>query len=147
MQTDQIQMASIGVWRMTRPCSRRGVFPGRALIVAGLAVAVAGPAVSAGSFDGTYRGGQRVTLNNNSSDCANIREENLVLTVTDNKFVRHWGVATIPVEIAPDGTFSAMVVVSNRPLRQASMKGKISGGNLEADIGTDKCAAHLSLKK
>ncbi len=74
--------------------------------------------------------------------------DNLVLIVTDNKFVRHWGVATIPVEVAPDGTFSAGVVVSTKPhLRQAQIKGKISGGNLEADIGTDLCAGHMSLKK
>ena len=71
----------------------------------------------------------------------------MAVTVTDNKFVRHWGIATLPVEIAPDGTFSSSVVVSNRPLRQAQIKGKITGGNLEADVGTDLCAAHMSLKK
>jgi hypothetical protein len=121
---------------------------GRALIIAGLGLAVAGPAVSAGSFDGTYRGTEVVTLNNNSSECTNIKQDNLVLKVIDNKFVRHWGVATMPVEIAPDGTFSAGVIVSTKPrLRQAQIKGKISGGNLEADVGTDLCAAHMSLKK
>jgi hypothetical protein len=132
---------------MTRHQSKDRTPLCRALIVAGLGLAVAGPAVSAGSFDGTYRGSQRVTLNNNSSDCANIKQDNMVLTVTDNKFIRHWGVATLPVDVAPDGTFSSSVVVSNRPLRQAQIKGKIAGGDLEADIGTDLCAAHLSLKK
>jgi hypothetical protein len=132
---------------MTRRIGTDRATFGRALIIAGLGFALAGPAVSAGSFDGTYRGAQSVTLNNNSSDCVNIKQDNIVLTVTDNKFVRHWGVATIPVEVAPDGTFSAGVVVSNRPLRQAQIKGKISGSNLEADIGTGLCAAHLSLKK
>jgi hypothetical protein len=132
---------------MTLRLSKDRAAIGRALIIAGLGLAVAGPAVSAGSFDGTYRGAQSVTLNNNSSDCANIKQDNMALTVTDNKFVRHWGVATLPVDVAPDGSFSSSVVVSNRPLRQAQIKGKIAGGNLEADIGTDLCAAHLSLKK
>jgi hypothetical protein len=133
---------------MTRHQNKDRASIGRALIIAGFGLAFAGPAVSAGSFDGTYRGTQHATLNNNSSDCADLNHENTAVTVTDNKFVRHWGVATLPVEVAPDGTFSAIVVVSTRPhLRQAQIKGKISGGNLEADIGTDLCAAHLSLKK
>ena len=133
---------------MTRLIGKGRATIGRGLIIAGLGLGVAGPAVSAGSFDGTYRGNQRATLTNNSSECANLNHDNLVLIVTDNKFVRHWGVATIPVEVAPDGTFSAGVVVSTKPhLRQAQIKGKISGGNLEADIGTDLCAGHMSLKK
>ena len=132
---------------MTRRIGKDRATLGRALIIAGLGLTVAGPAVSAGSFDGTYRGAESVTLNNNSSDCLTIKQDHMVLTVTDNKFVRHWGVATLPVEIAPDGTFSSSVIVSNRPLRQAQIKGKITGGNLEADIGTDLCAGHMSLKK
>jgi hypothetical protein len=133
---------------MTRRIGKDRAIIGRALIIASLAAAVAGPAVSAGSFDGTYRGNQHETLANNSKDCANLTRDNVVLTVTDNKFVRQWGVATLPVEIAPDGTFSAEVLVSTKPrLRQAQIKGKITGGNLEADVGTDLCAAHMSLKK
>jgi hypothetical protein len=120
---------------------------GRVLIIAGLGLAFAGPAVSAGSFDGTYRGAETVTQTNNSSECLSIKQDHMALTVTDNKFVRHWGVATLPVEIAPDGTFSSSVVVSNRPLRQAQIKGKITGGDLEADVGTELCAGHMSLKK
>jgi hypothetical protein len=120
---------------------------GRLLIIAGLGLAFAGPAVSAGSFDGTYRGAETVTQTNNSSECLSIKQDHMALTVTDNKFVRHWGVATLPVEIAPDGTFSSSVVVSNRPLRQAQIKGKITGGDLEADVGTELCAGHMSLKK
>ncbi len=88
-----------------------------------------------------------MTQTNNSSECLSIKQDHMALTVTDNKFVRHWGVATLPVEIAPDGTFSSSVVVSNRPLRQAQIKGKITGGDLEADVGTELCAGHMSLKK
>ncbi len=132
---------------MTRLIGKDRATIGRALIIAGLGFAVAGPALSAGSFDGTYRGTESVTLTNNSSDCLSIKQDHMAVTVTDNKFVRHWGIATLPVEIAPDGTFSSSVVVSNRPLRQAQIKGKITGGNLEADVGTDLCAGHMSLKK
>lgn len=132
---------------MTRLIGKDRATIGRALIIAGLGFAVAGPALSAGNFDGTYRGTESVTLTNNSSDCLSIKQDHMAVTVTDNKFVRHWGIATLPVEIAPDGTFSSSVVVSNRPLRQAQIKGKITGGNLEADVGTDLCAGHMSLKK
>ena len=133
---------------MTRRIGKDRAIMGRTLIIAGLGLAVAGPAVSAGSFDGTYRGAETLTLSNNSSDCLSIKQDHMVVTVTDNKFVRHWGVATLPVEIAPDGTFASSVVVSTKPqLRQAQIKGKISGGNLEADIGTDLCSGHMSLKK
>lgn len=39
------------------------------------------------------------------------------------------------------------VTGSQRKLRGAQMTGKITGNDLEADIGTDLCAGHLSLKK
>ena len=133
---------------MTRRISNDRVTMARAMIIAGLGLASAGPAIAAGSFDGTYRGAETVTMTNNSSDCLSIKQDHMALTVADNKFVRHWGVAALPVEIAPDGTFSSSVVVSTKPqLRQAQIKGKITGGNLEADIGTDLCSGHMSLKK
>jgi hypothetical protein len=119
----------------------------RTCLFAILAIAVANTTLAASSFDGTYRGTQRATLNNNSSDCANLNQEHMVVVVSDNKFVKHWGVATLPVDIAADGSFSASVVVSNRPLRQAKITGKITGSKLEADVGTDLCAGHLSLTR
>jgi hypothetical protein len=133
---------------MTRGHNTHRAGIGRAAIIACLlGIAAVGPAASAGSFDGTYRGTETVTLTNNSSECLAIKQDYMAVTVTDNKFVRRWGVATLPVEIGPDGTFSASIVMSNRPLRQLQIKGKIIGGNMEADIGTDLCAGHMSLKK
>jgi hypothetical protein len=120
-----------------------------ALILAGACVATAAaPAIAAGSFDGTYRGTQRTIRSNNSSDCTRIDQENIALTVQDNHFIRHWGVITFDVTIAPDGTFTSNEVTgAQRKLRSAQMTGKIAGNSLEADIGTDLCAGHMSLKK
>ena len=118
-----------------------------ALILAGACFTTAA-ASAAGSFDGTYRGTQKTIRTNNSSDCTRIDQENVALTVQDNHFVRHWGVITFDVTIAADGTFSSNEVTgAQRKLRAAQMTGKITGNNLEADIGTDLCAGHLSLKK
>jgi hypothetical protein len=120
-----------------------------ALILAGACFATgAASALAASSFDGTYRGTQKTIRTNNSSDCTRIDQENVALTVQDNHFVRHWGVITFDVTIAADGTFSSNEVTgAQRKLRAAQMTGKITGNNLEADIGTDLCAGHLSLKK
>ena len=58
-------------------------------------------------------------------------------TVTDTQIRQANGVLRPPpVEIVPEGTSSSSGVVSNRPLRHAQIKGKIAGGNPEADVGT-----------
>jgi len=120
-----------------------------ALVLAGTCFATAAAsAVAAGSFDGTYRGTQKTIRTNNSSDCTRIDQDHMSLTVQDNHFIRHWGVVTFDVTIAADGTFTSNEVTgAQRKLRAAQMTGKITGNNLEADIGTDLCAGHLSLKK
>ena len=102
-------------------------------------------ASAAGSFDGVYRGTQQATGTNNSANCAKI-DHDTALRIENNHFTRTWSVP-LSVDVAADGSFSASAIASQRPLRTAQITGKITGGNLEADIGTDLCRAHLSLKK
>jgi hypothetical protein len=107
-----------------------------------------GPASGAGSFDGSYRGNQTTLRSNNTQDCSTLDHPNIVIVVQDNHFTRRWGVGDLSVDIGPDGSFSKSVVTSDsRRLRNIAITGKITAGNFEADIGTDLCAAHLSLKK
>jgi hypothetical protein len=113
-----------------------------------LGLVLVGPASGAGSFDGTYKGNQTTLRANNTQACATLDHSNVVVIVQDNHFTRRWGVGDLSVDVAPDGSFETSVVTSDsRRLRSITIKGRIAGGALEADIGTELCAAHLSLKK
>jgi hypothetical protein len=79
-------------------------------------------------------------------------DHDTMIVVRDNQFERRWGNpanATVRVEVAPDGTFNSSASWQEgrtRP-RVVTIKGRITGGDLEADMGSDRCAVHLSLKK
>ncbi len=104
--------------------------------------------MAAGAFDATYTGPQHETKSNNSGSCRMLERPSVAVVVKDNVLKYRWGVP-IEATVQPDGSFSD--VRPGMAFRGApsvvSTKGKIVGGNLEADIGTDRCAAHLSLKK
>lgn len=103
---------------------------------------------AAGPFDGTYRGNQRAIRGNESPDCAGTSRDNVVVVIRDGHFTRSWGNGKMEVTVAPDGSFHGEGAVQNsRRAHFASINGKITGGDLEADIGTNYCAGHLSLKK
>jgi hypothetical protein len=105
-------------------------------------------AAAAGPFDGTYRGNQTTLRTNSSPDCASTNRTGVAIVIRDSHFNRRWGNGEMSVNVAPDGTFHAEAPVQNsRNAHFASITGKITGGNLEADIGTNFCASHLSLKK
>ena len=111
-------------------------------------LALAGTAGAAGQFDGTYRGSQTVRLNNNYQGCSDSNDA--VLIVRNNHFTRRWaGDSVINVDVANDGTFNGQASFIAGRNRQAtvSITGKIAGGGLEADMGSDRCQLHLSLKK
>lgn len=59
------------------------------------------------------------------------------------------GELPLETKVGADGSFSADP--EGLQMRGAgatySLKGKIVSGNLEADVGSSACAAHLSLKK
>lgn len=117
------------------------------VLLSGAALLPVAPAGAAGQFDGTYKGKQTTVLTNNTAECAHLDHDTTV-SVQDNHFNRTWGQGQMSVDVAPDGTFAQKVVTSDsRRLRNIAIKGKITGNSLEADIGTDLCAAHLSLTK
>ncbi len=106
-------------------------------------------AFAAGPFDGIYRGSQTTIRATNNGLCGSLDKPDIALTITDSHFTRSWGAAgQLNVEVAPNGTFSSssMVTTDRRP-RTLTMTGTISGGVLSAELGTDLCAVHLSLKK
>ena len=106
--------------------------------------------VAAGPFDGTYRGTQRSTLSNNSSSCSRI-DRSASIVIQNSHFNRIWSPGSLSVEVAADGSCSAKTEVgkgrNTGTPRLLKINGQVAGNDLEADIGTDRCAAHLSLRK
>lgn len=75
---------------------------------------------------------------------------NIKVTVMDNTIRYRWGSVPLQATVANDGTFSVEVagVSSSRGYSSSvSFKGRINVGNLEADVGGNICAGHLSLRK
>ena len=109
----------------------------------------ANPALAASPFDGTYVGTQRETLNDNSGKCMNINRDHAQLVVQDGVVRYKWAVP-IETTIGSDGSFSIYQQGQQEGKggsNQISLKGRISDGKLEADVGSNYCAAHLSLTK
>ena len=120
-------------------------------LVLGFAMlALAAPAIAAGPFDGTYTGPQIATLTNNSATCQNM-DRDVSITVRDSKIARKWGPNqqdTIEAEVKPDGTFFGSTSATGRGrTREYIMRGKISGGRLEGEIGSSMCGVKMSLTK
>ena len=114
----------------------------------GVILALVGTAGAAGSFDGTYRGSVTVVLNNNYQGCS--ASPDSVLVIRNNHFTRQWaGQAVFDVDVAGDGTFNKTASYTAGRNRQGTVTitGKIAGASLEADIGSDRCRLHMSLKK
>jgi hypothetical protein len=107
-----------------------------------------GTAFAAGPFDGVYGGPQHETVNSNSGYCRDINRDAVRLTIRDNVAHYEWG-QPLDAPVAADGSF--FVDKPGATSRVASgtilLKGRVSGGNLEADVGGSRCAAHLTLKK
>ena len=138
----------IATQRITRTGSGAVILAAAAIAGAALCSALPPSAFGAGAFDGSYRGTQRTLRSNGSGECANLNHDNVLLVIQDNHFNRHWGPADLAVDVAANGSFSARSVTGDRArLRTIAITGQITGKNLEADIGTDLCAAHLSLTK
>jgi hypothetical protein len=107
------------------------------------------PARAAGTFDGTYKGVQRVTRTNNSEQCNALAKDNLAVVVRDNHFKRGWYETVLDVGVAADGSFheSARFTIGKGRQAVVQIDGRIAGNVLEADIGTEGCAAHMALTK
>jgi hypothetical protein len=120
------------------------------VMVLGLALGLTHGAMAAGPFDGVYAGTQRETRNNNSGMCQNINRDNIRIAISNSMISYHWGPVPLETTIAADGSFSVDhtgMAATRGASAVISLKGKVTGGNLEADVGGSACAGHLSLKK
>jgi hypothetical protein len=102
-------------------------------------------------FNGVYHGSQRTILTNNSAGCARI-DHDVALRIQNDHFTRRWDLTDLSIDVAADGSFEAKELVKARSRNTGSqrfvqIKGQITADKLEADIGSNRCAAHLSLKK
>jgi hypothetical protein len=81
--------------------------------------------------------------------------EAATVRIVDNHFTRTWGnpKQAIDVEVKPDGKVHGVTaanpgaVSGRRTAREFVVEGKITGGVLEAEIGSSLCAAKMTLKK
>lgn len=106
-------------------------------------------AMAASPFDGTYVGTQREARNNNSGLCINLNRDDARIRVSDSKFTYKWGQ---PFEVIVDAAGAVngageSLQSTRTSSNVAIFKGQITGGALEADVGTRACGVHLSLKK
>ena len=113
-------------------------------------LALSGVARAAGPFDGTYRGSETMVRGNNSTFCT--ANNDMAIVVRNNHFTRRWGpggTANLSVDVAGDGTFNASTTydVGRHSMGTVTITGKIAGASLEADVGSARCAFHMSLKK
>ncbi len=110
------------------------------------AVALSFAAFAAGTFDGTYAGIARLGAGNNGSVCKSFSAS---ISVADGHLTyAHSTYALIHADVAADGSFSGSgILKGSRPPGEEQLKGKISGGSLEADATSVNCAFHLSLTK
>ena len=115
------------------------------LVVSGLDVVAT--AQSPGLFDGVYKGSRKVVVDSSGPQCHLANRPDSV-TIKNSHFEVRFGPGTIDANVASDGSFSGSTW---RPARHGlvtiSLKGRIMGGRLEADIGEASCLAHLSLSK
>ncbi len=131
----------------------------RALLPIAACLLLATPAASwaAGNFDGIYRGSQTTIRTNNSATCAKLTRDDVTIRVVDNGFTRSWGASKnggdkITLKIAPDGSFKGEAAAmsdtnSRQGTRVFEMHGRIAGGVLEAEIGSNLCAVKMTLRK
>ena len=102
---------------------------------------------ASGTFDGVYTGAARETLNNNGGRYLNLGRATEIVVV-DDTFHYKW-VRDMEAKVRADGSFfvSALGRAARGASPSVSVQGRIAGGKLEADVGGDRCAVHLSLTK
>jgi hypothetical protein len=106
------------------------------------------PLQAAGPYDGVYSGTQKMTVTNNSGKCQNLDRDRVSVAIQDNVIRYPWAVQ-MEATIKPDGSFDASKTGGSQAGFSASyrIKGQITGGRLEADVGSNICGVHLSLIK
>jgi hypothetical protein len=125
-----------------------------AVVGAGALIAVAGlnyAAQAAGPFDGTYRGPATLVSGNNSAVCKTFATS---ITVTDSHLTyNHGAYAVINTDVAADGSFSGSAAINavggrgTHAPAQVTLQGKVAGSAIDAQVSSENCAFHLTLRK
>jgi hypothetical protein len=109
-----------------------------------IGVAATSPSLGADNpFDGSYSGTRTLTK---GSDAFCPKIEEMVVTIQDGKFAFTNSDSRAVIAIVPigsDGSFSDI----HNGINSWYIKGKITGGVLEAEANSSKCLHHWSLKK
>jgi hypothetical protein len=124
--------------------SIRSVLVGGGALIA--AAGLACGACAAGPFDGTYAGRAALVSGNNGTVCKSFPAS---MTIADSHLsYAHAAYGVITADVAADGSFSGsgMLTGFKRPVEE-SLKGKVVGGAIEADVSSQYCAYHISLQK
>ncbi len=127
-------------------CGRRavrGVILGAAGLIVAAALAFAVHA--AGAIDGTYVGQAALMSGNNGSICKSFSAS---MSVANDHltYVHGGGYAVINADVGPDGSFSGSAPLKGTRFVEM-LKGKVTGGTIDADVGNPSCSFHLLLKK
>jgi hypothetical protein len=155
----RFKLALVG---MAARAGRRVLKHGAVLaLLAGCAQAPDQAAGTSSTFDGTYKGSYLLVRGSfygpaspgQGIQCLNNNNETVI--IKNNRFDIPWSYARLSVDIAGDGTFRSeanWVISTAHPMGIVSIRGRIIGENLEADMGGGvggavNCAVHLSLKK
>lgn len=111
------------------------------------ALALSWPAVNAtaAQFDGVYAG-QRTVVRGDEPDC--IKPGATTLSVKNGIFTITYGRNTFDAQVGADGSFEkTKLFVASKTAVTASLKGRIDGRMLEADLETYRCKYHYSLSR
>jgi hypothetical protein len=103
-------------------------------------------AFAASPFDGQYKGANTLTRGAPPT-CAEGRA--ITWSVTDGHISIKYGNVPITADVAADGSFRTNVhyQVGGKQQAEATMQGRITGANLEADVESYACKYHYALKK
>jgi hypothetical protein len=110
-----------------------------------VAAALAFAVHAAGAIDGTYVGQAALMSGNNGSICKSFSASMTVATdhLTD---VHGGGYTVINTDVGADGSFSGSAPLKGTRFTEM-LKRKVTGGTIDADVGSPNCSFHLLLKK
>jgi hypothetical protein len=94
-------------------------------------------------FDGTYSGTQYAV----NPDYCGYTERPSNFVIRDDHFSVRLGQGRKDVDVASDGTFWATNIAGDKPRWMATFHGKITDGQLVADIDSGHCALHITAAK
>jgi len=104
-------------------------------------------AIAAAPNDGTYHGAIQL-MRGETPPCARTGTPR-VMTITNNQLTyMHFGDMKFSPDVGPDGSFSGRAFRSTAARGGSyDLKGRVSGGHIEADLSNSQCTYHMSLTR